>query len=190
MRTIRAFLYFCMDSHYLSYFKIHIPKFEKEIKTTYTDDELRRLLKKPDMKTTSFTEYRIWVFENYLLATGNRISSALNIKISDLNFEDSLIIIRRTKNRKQQIIPMSHSLSEILNEYLEVRGGSPEDYVFCNNYGEQGDIRAYQEQVYKYNIQRNVSKTSCHLFRHTFAKNGLWQVVIFFDCKRFWDILI
>lgn len=173
MRTIRAFLYFCMDSNYVSRFKIRIPRFEKEIKPTYTDEELRRLLKKPDLKKTSFTEYRIWVFENYLLATGNRISSALNVKISDLNFEDSLIVLRRVKNRKQQIIPMSHSLSGILNEYLEVRGGTPEDYVFCNNYGEQGDIRTYQSQVREYNIQRNVSKTSCHLFRHTFAKKWI-----------------
>ena len=54
-----------------------------------------------------------------------------------------------------------------------IRGGENTDYLFCNNYGEQGDRRTYQQMVYNYNMQRNVSKTSCHLFRHTFAKKWI-----------------
>ncbi len=173
LRTIRVFLYYCMDAQYLKRFKIGMVKAEKKIKETYTADELKLLLKKPDISRCRFSEYRIWVFENYLLGTGNRISSALNVRIKDLNFDDGTILIQRTKNRKQQVIPLSATLAGILKEYLQVRGGEAEDYVFCNDFGEKGNRRTYQQLVQDYNIKRCVNKTSCHLFRHTFAKNWI-----------------
>lgn len=173
LRHIRSFLYWCMECDYLKRFKIQLIKADKEIKETYTTEELQRLLKKPNVKECTFTEYKTWVFENYLLGTGNRISTALNIKIRDVHFSDGVIILRKTKNRKQQIIPMSKTLEGVLMEYLLYRDGSEEDYLFCNEYGEQGDRRSYQQAVYRYNIKRNVNKTSCHLFRHTFAKNWI-----------------
>lgn len=170
LRSVRAFLYYCMECNYIPTFKISLIKAEKKIKETYTDDELQRLLTKPDVNSCTFSTYKTWVFENYLLGTGNRISTALDLHIGDINFKDWLITIRKTKNRKQQIIPLSHTLADILQEYLEIRGGEPEDYLFCNEYGEKASCRTYQQLVRRYNIKRNVNKTSCHLFRHTYAK--------------------
>lgn len=172
LRSVRAFLYYCMDCNYMTSFKIHLPKCNKEIKEIYTDEQLEKLLKKPDTNTCSFTEYKTWVFENYLIATGNRLSTALNVQIRDLNFEDGIITLRKTKNRKQQIIPLSASLADVLQEYLVVRGGQPEDYLFCNNYGEQASNRTWQTLVYRYNVKRDVNVTSIHAFRHSFAR--LW----------------
>lgn len=173
LRSIRAFLYYCMDCGYLERYKITMPKVEKKMKETYTDSELERLLKKPDITKCSFAEYRIWVLENYLLGTANRISSALNVRINDIDFENAIIIIRKTKNRKQQMIPLSQTLSDILKEYIEIRGGTGEDFLFCNTFGEQGNRRTFQQEVQRYNIKRNVNRTSCHLFRHTFAKKWI-----------------
>lgn len=172
LRSVRAFLYYCMECNYMTSFKIHLPKCNKEIKEIYTDEQLEKLLKKPDTNTCSFTEYKTWVFENYLIATGNRLSTALNVQIRDLNFEDGIITLRKTKNRKQQIIPLSASLADVLQEYLVVRGGQPEDYLFCNNYGEQASNRTWQTLVYRYNVKRDVNVTSIHAFRHSFAR--LW----------------
>ena len=173
LRSIRAFLYFCMRGGYLDEFKIHIPKVDKKIKPTYTDAELRLLLKKPDLKNCEFKEYQMWVFSNYLLATGNRISSVLNIRIKDLDFNNSLINVNKMKNRKAQIIPMSRTLSNILQEYLIIRKGEPEDYVFCTVTGEKASIRSYQDALTYYNHSRGVAKTSAHLYRHTFAKKWI-----------------
>ncbi len=170
LRSIRTFLYYLMDTGKMKKFKITLQKEDEVIKETYTEDELRRLLKKPNMRKADFNEYRIWVLENYLLATGNRISTALNVQIKDIDFNNNLITLRKTKNRKQQIIPMAHSLVQILQEYIEIRGGSGEDYLFCNNWGGKPDTRTFQQCVADYNIKRGVNKTSCHLFRHTFAK--------------------
>lgn len=172
LRSVRAFLYYCMDCNYITSFKIHLPKCNKEIKEIYTDEQLERLLSKPDTNNCSFTEYKTWVFENYLIATGNRLSTALNVRIKDIDFDNAIIILRKTKNRKQQIIPLSATLADILQEYLVVRGGQPDDYLFCNNYGEQASNRTWQTLVYRYNVKRDVNVTSIHAFRHSFAR--LW----------------
>lgn len=173
LRSVRAFLYYCMECNYIPTFKIKLIKADKKIKETYTDDELMRLLQKPDTNNCSFSCYKTWVFENYLLGTGNRISTALDLHIGDINFQSGVIVLRKTKNRKQQIIPLSNTLADILQEYLQIRGGEDEDYLFCNEYGQQASCRTYQQLVRRYNIKRNVNKTSCHTFRHTFAKNWI-----------------
>lgn len=173
LRHVRAFVYYCQECGYVEPFKIHIPKAEKKIKETYTVEELERLLVKPDVHRCSFSEFKTWAFENYLIATGNRLSTALSIKIGDVDFENGVIRMSRTKNRRQQIIPLSNSLAIVLKEYLEVRGGNADDYLFCNNYGEKASERTYQQLVQKYNIKRNVNCTSCHSFRHSFAKQWI-----------------
>ena len=173
LRHVRTFIYYCQECGYVESYKIHIPKAEKKIKETYTVEELERLLAKPDVHRCSFSEYKTWAFENYLIATGNRLSTALSIKISDIDFDNGVIRMSRTKNRRQQIIPLSNSLAVVLKEYLEIRGGNPDDYLFCNNYGDKACERTYQQLVQKYNIKRNVNCTSCHAFRHSFAKQWI-----------------
>ena len=175
LRSIRAFLYYCMEESYLPSFNVCMIRSEKKIKETYSNAELERLLTKPDINTCSFSTYKTWVFENYLLGTGNRLSTALNVRIKGIDFYNNTIILVKTKNRKQQIIPLSQSLAEILVGYLEIRGNNPDDYLFCNIYGEKGNIRSFEDLVAKYNHERGVEKTSIHLFRHTFAKHWILQ---------------
>ena len=61
LRGLRAILYNLMEKGYVKPFKIHLIRAEKKLKETYTDDELEKLLKKPDLKKESFTVYRNWV---------------------------------------------------------------------------------------------------------------------------------
>jgi integrase/recombinase XerD len=160
LRDLRVFLYFCMEEGHTSTFKVKLPKVDKKIKETYTDNELQILLKKPNVKKCDFTEYKIWAMTNYLIATGNRLSSILSIKIGDLDFDNGLIQVSKTKNRKAQIIPMSPTLATVLKEYLVYRQGEAVDYLFCNTYGEKGYISTYQTMLANYNRARGVSKTS------------------------------
>lgn len=137
LRTLRTLLNYFMREGYMKEFKIELLKEEKGIKETYSEEELERLLKKPNIRKCGFTEYRTWVLANYLFATGNRIRTALNVKTEHLDFNNQLIFLGKTKNGRQQLIPMSNQLSEILQEYLLYRKGKPEDYLFCSVHGTQ-----------------------------------------------------
>ena len=104
------------------------------------------------------------------MGTGVRLSTALNIKIKDVDFDSGFIFLGTTKNRIQQYIPLAKSLENVLKDYLSYRGGEDDDFLFCNSYGRKANDRTYQQMVKDYNNQRGVDKSSCHAFRHTFAK--------------------
>lgn len=169
-RDFKTLMYFFMRKEYISYFKIKIPKADKQPIETYTDNELRVLLKKPNLKHCSFTEYKIWVMTNFLLSTGVRQNSLINIKIKDLDFDAEVVYINVTKNRKPLIIPLNADIKKILYEYLKYRKGDLEEYLFCNAYGKQLVRSTIYHSFYEYNKRRGIEKTGMHRYRHTFAK--------------------
>lgn len=175
LSSIRGYLYYEMDEGNIPKYSFKLPKPDKSIKNVYTEEELKRLLVKPQKKD-GFTAYKIWVLENYLIGTGNRIGSCLNIKNRDVNLNDSVILLTKTKNHKQQLVPITTSLRNILIDYMHIRGGEPDDYLFCNTYGGKPDRRTFQQMIKDYNNSRGVKKSSAHLFRHTYStmyiKNG------------------
>lgn len=173
LRGIRAILYYFMELGYVTEFKMHLIKAEKKVKETYTDTELNLLLKKPNIKKCHFTEYRDWVIVNYLLSTGNRASTVINLRIKDIDFENNVIMLEKTKNKKQQIIPMSKTLAHVLIEYLQYRKGEDNDFLFCSTYGCKLTVNALEHSIRKYNEKRGVQKGSIHLFRHTFSKKWI-----------------
>ena len=77
-------------------------------------------------------------FEEYfLLSTGVRQNSLINIKIRDVDFDNSVVYVNTTKNRKPLIIPLNEDIIKILKEYLQYRGGGIDDWLFCSVYGKQ-----------------------------------------------------
>ena len=174
LRGLRAFFNHCISNGYISKkIEILLIKTTREMKETYTREEIGLLLKKPNLKKCSFAEYRDWAIISYFIGTGNRLKTVVNIKIGDVDLYNNFVKLRHTKNRKQQVIPIPESLVHILMEYLERRGGCPEDWLFCSVFGGKLDKNTVYQAVRKYNLKRGVEKTSIHLFRYFFAKEYL-----------------
>lgn len=169
-RDFKTLMYFFMRKEYIPTFKIKIPKADKQPVETYTDRELQVLLKKPNLRQCTFTEYKVWVMTNFLLSTGVRQRSLINIKIKDLDIDNSVVYINVTKNRKPLIIPLNRDIKRILQEYLKYRKGESEDYLFCNVFGKQLVRSTVYHSFYEYNKNRGIEKTGMHRYRHTFAK--------------------
>lgn len=169
-RDLKTLLYFFMKQEYLPQFKITIPKADKRPIETYTDKELQVLLKKPNLRHCSFTEYKGWVMTNFLLSTGIRRNSLIHIKIKDVDFDAEVVHINVTKNRKPLIIPLNADIKKILWEYLKYRKGAADDYLFCNAFGNKVSTSTVYHQMWQYNKSRGIEKTGMHRYRHTFAK--------------------
>lgn len=170
LRMVRAFLNWCMDKGYLERFPIKLIRADEPIKEPYTAQELEKLLKAPNRKNCSFAEYRNWVMVNFLLGTGCRASTLVNLKIGDLDLSAGMVAFRHMKARNQQMVPLAKSLVKILEEYLEFRGGEASEPLFVSEYGNALTVSALGNAVWTYNHKRGVEKTSVHLFRHTYAK--------------------
>ena len=131
------------------------------------------LLKKPDKKKCTFVEFRDWTICNVLYGTGMRCSNILSLKVSDIDFDNNLLSLKTTKNRKHLMLPITSSLQPILREYLIIRKGDSDSYVFCNRYGDELTREAISYSMREYNHNRGVVKTGIHRWRHTFAKQWI-----------------
>lgn len=169
-RDLKTIMRFFMNREYIPYFKIEVPKADKQPIETYTDRELQVLLKKPNLKHCTFTEYKSWVMTNFLLSTGVRRNSIINIKIKDVDLEADVVHINITKSRKPIIIPLNADIKKILQEYLQYRKGGEDEYLFCNVFGGKVSSSSVYHQIYEYNKSRGINKTGMHRYRHTFAK--------------------
>ena len=171
VRRMRGFLNWCKVAGYSDLAMEGIKEIDT-VKAVYTDAELDLLLKKPN-KSCDFCEYRSWVIINFLLNSGCRASTVRNIQNRDVDLSSQVVSFRHTKNRKVQVIPLCSVMISILRDYMRIRKGMPQDYLFCNQFGEMLTENALRLSITKYNRRRGVCKTSIHMFRHTFARKYL-----------------
>ena len=171
MRAFKSFMSWCRSEGYTS-LVVPIYKPKETLKETYTDEELKKLLEKPALNS-SFCEYRNWVIVQFLLNSGCRAATIRNIQNRDVDLEGRQVAFRHTKMGKIQVIPLCSTLVSRLKEYMKIRGGEPEEYLFCNEHGEMLTESALRLAIQRYNHQRGVRKTSLHMFRHTFARKYL-----------------
>lgn len=171
IRAFKSFLAWCSDEGYASF---SIPSFKPKdtVKETYSDEEIERLLKRPKADC-SFCEYRNWVFVQFFLNSGCRAATIRNIQNRDVDLDNKQVTFRHTKTGKIQVIPLCSTLTLRLRDYMRIRGGGTEEYLFCNECGTQLTENALRLAIARYNHQRGVDKTSLHMFRHTFARKYL-----------------
>ncbi len=172
VRTMKAFLSWCNEED-ITKLTIQNYKCAETIKETYTDKELELLLKKPNIRKCIFPEYRTWVIINLLVNNGCRAATIRNIKNKDVDLENYVIYLRHTKSKKAQVIPLCTELCGILKEYMRIRSGSDDDYLFPTEEGKQLKEFGLRSSIARYNNRRGVERTSIHAFRHTFARKYL-----------------
>ncbi|WP_338433211.1 tyrosine-type recombinase/integrase [Clostridium tyrobutyricum] len=179
IRGLRTFLYFAMKKGYLSDFKIHVPTPDLTPKTTYSIEEVQRLLVKPNLQHCNFSEYISYVAVNLFVFTGCRVSTVVNIKISDIDFENNLIYYRHTKNKKPHAVPLSGELKKVLSKHINLLESQniKTEYLLISAYGERLSTSKLYRYIRKYNLKRNVSTTSLHAFRRFYIKSLVIQGV-------------
>lgn len=172
LRDLRTFVNWCYNEGYISEkVDVKIVKEQEEVIETCTEEEVKFLVAEPK-KNASFVEWRTWAIVNWILATGNRIDTIVNVKIGDVHFGRDEIIIREQKDKTTSYIPLASGLKRTLRTYINKcrYNASDEKYLFCNIEDEQLTTKALQSALYDYNRKRGVDKTSAHALRHTFAK--------------------
>ena len=168
---LRRFINFWIEQGYIIPFKIPSPKITKTRKDTYSEEELQKLLKKPNLKKCSFNEYTTYIIENILVSTGLRATSLINIKVCDVDLAQGIIYVRKTKNRQLLSVPISRQLISLLKEYIRVREPKDDkDWLICNAYGDKLQRDILYRHIARYNKSRGVNSVGVHKFRHTFAK--------------------
>lgn len=173
---LKAFLRYCFEREYLDKFEVKIPNITLEKKEVYTEAELNKFLKKPNLNTCLVGDYRSWATINFLLATGCRSATLLNVKVKDINFDNSSIIFKHMKTKKQVSVMLSDTLKVVLREYIRNIGLKEDDYLFPKLDGTLMSYDTLHQNLCNYFKHCKVKMRGVNTFRNTFAtlfiKNG------------------
>lgn len=174
IRDTRAFLYWCMENDYLVPYKIKCIKYDPPMKTPYSREEVRVLVRKPSIED-DFITWRSWAIINLILGCGVRAMTITNMRAVDLDYEKNQIFLRHNKDGKTHLLPLVPQLKKSLIIYDRHRIADT-DFLFPARNGRMLTINGLREGIIAYNRSRGVEQTSVHLLRHTFgtmwAENG------------------
>ena len=121
-----------------------------------------------------------------LYSTGLRISEALSIKNEDVKFNKGYILIRKTKNGSERIVPINDSLREVLQQYTSYRNRMPIKHVVLQKsffFIKSDGTYCTAQSIYKWfrrlltecgiPYRGNHQGPRVHDLRHTFAVHSM-----------------
>jgi integrase/recombinase XerD len=145
---------------------IEVPHVPRKINEYLIEDELKRVLESFD--TTQLHGLRTRALCEVLFATGLRISEALSLDRSDINWELKEAFVLNAKNGDQQPVYFSDRSLAWLKRYLDTRTDD-QPYLFTAGKGRMPTVTArysLREHTKKLGIKKHIKN---HIFRKSFV---------------------
>ena len=147
---------------------IDLPSLRKEAKlpVIFNRSELRQLFSAPKL-----LKHRIVL--TLIYSAGLRSQEAINLKLSDIDFERKTIHIRQSKFKKDRIVPLSGYIAQGLRKYISAE--HPHIWLFNGKepdgrYSVKGLSWIIRETLKKTDITKDVT---LHSLRHSYATHLL-----------------
>ena len=150
--------------------KIAYPKMEKKLPKFIYYNDLLEILEESAKDSDGIRDKLII---EMLYATGVRVSELVNIKYSDIDYNNRRIRVCG-KGNKERIVYFGEYALDALNEYTSTHKKNEQGYVFTNSKG-----GALTDRGVRYIIEKLMNKLSVkvhvtpHVLRHTFATDML-----------------
>lgn len=100
IRSVKVFLYWCMEQDEIAPLKIKMVKAQETIKDVYTQEELCALIQ-PPKREDSFVVWRSWAIINFILGTAAREATVCEMQMQDISFDDRTIKFRHLLKAKK-----------------------------------------------------------------------------------------
>lgn len=157
--------------YYMSVFgrtlNIPHPKRPKRLPEILTQEEVKRLL-----NAVTNTKHRILL--EIIYGCGLRVSEAVKLKKTQINFDEGLLTVREGKGRKDRYVTLPSSIKDRLRAYFDARSDdSP--YVFNT---QRGHLHIKSAQLIVEDAARKAGikkKVTPHTLRHSYATHLLEQ---------------
>ncbi len=155
---------------------VDTPKLWNRIPDTLSVNEVELLLSQPDAKDAQGIRDKA-ILET-LYATGMRVSEAVNLKSSNVNFDIGFLRCIG-KGNKERVIPLGKKAIACIRAYLDdARGvlahGKENDFLFVSRLGGKISRQSFWKIIKKYARQAGIKKAiRPHALRHSFATHLL-----------------
>lgn len=138
----------------------------KALPTVFSQEEVKQILRTPKL-----LKHRVLFAVIY--DCGLRISEAINLKITDVDFNRGQVHIRQSKHKKDRYVPVSDIVLRGLSSYLDTT--RPKEWLFNGKrrgepISREGIRHAFRAVIRKTGIQKEVC---IHTLRHSYATHLL-----------------
>ncbi|WP_194766447.1 site-specific tyrosine recombinase XerD [Tamlana sp. I1] len=177
---LRSFFSYLIFEDYITMNPLELiesPKIGRKLPDVLSEEEIDSLIRAIDLSKTEGERNRAML--ETLYGCGLRVSELINLKLSDLFFEEGFIKVTG-KGDKQRFVPIVDITQKYINIYrkqirnhMNIQAGF-EDTLFLNRRGKQLTramvFTIIKQLVEKVGMKKNVSP---HTFRHSFATHLL-----------------
>ena len=152
------------------------PKQPKKILEILDEQEVKKFLE--SIPSSSYLELRDKAMFELLYSCGMRVSEIVDLKLSDIDFDEGLIRFIG-KGNKERITPIGDTAKDCLEKYIRAARYNLErerksENVFLNRNGQKLTRQGFWKILKKYAGKVNASKNLYpHLFRHSYATHML-----------------
>ena len=191
MCLIRQFAIFLVRLGYDAYI---LPVRFVKIKKTFTPyiftyDQISKIIKASDnliiRKQSPYRHLIAPTIIRMLYGSGLRISEALSLKVSDVNLQDGILTVTKSKFNKSRLVPMSESLTQVCRDYAAKMNFSVKENGYFFPAPDKGRYDRHAIYVmFKYLLrQTGIMPAGCskgfrlHDVRHTFSVHALEKMV-------------
>jgi integrase/recombinase XerD len=155
---------------------IEMPRIGRSLPKTLTEDEVESLLHAPN--TDEALGHRDRAMLELLYATGLRVSELINLKQSQINFNQGVLRIVG-KGDRERLIPLGDESIRWLGDFIdgprmEILLERQTDYLFPTRRGDRMTRQAFWHIIKRYAQKADIEKKmSPHSLRHAFATHLL-----------------
>ena len=155
---------------------IEMPRIGRSLPKTLTEEEVDALLNAPN--TDEPLGHRDRAMLELLYATGLRVSELINLKQSQINFNQGVLRIVG-KGDRERLIPLGEESQRWLRDFIdgprmEILLERQTDYLFPTRRGDRMTRQAFWHIIKRYADKAGVrKKLSPHSLRHAFATHLL-----------------
>jgi len=178
--SLKGFFLFLLKNKYIlknPIEKISAPKISNRLPIVLEINDVEKILSMPDVEDKF--GLRDKAILELFYACGTRVSELINLKVSDLYFNDEIIRVFG-KGSKERLIPIGSSAINWISEYLKksrpllMKKLKSENYLFLNSRSSKISRMGIWKIVDRYVKEAGIRKdVHPHTFRHSFATHLL-----------------
>jgi integrase/recombinase XerD len=174
---VRAFFRWLARQEHIAFnpaSELELPKVEKRLPAAVlTSAEAEQLMNAPRVRTPLGLRDRAIL--EVLYSTGIRRVELVRLKLHDVDWPRSTVMVRQGKGRKDRVVPLGERARAWLRAYCDrarprLLSGRDRSALFLHHTGAPLEPRRLTESVRRYIEQAGIEKPgACHLLRHTAA---------------------
>ena len=153
---------------------IESPKIVFKLPNVLSVEEIKLLIKNAELNKNH--GIRNSAILETLYGSGLRVGELINLKLSDIHYDEKLLLIQG-KGNKQRLVPLGSICESKINNYVNnfrILKKNSNDIIFLNRNGKKLSRAMIFNIVKETQMRSNIKKTiSPHTFRHSFATHLL-----------------